>query len=88
MNSFFHFTTAPKIRLNPPTPLHPRSKFDKPDRPAADIYLQLLNKHHFPKSTEGKNGATTGGLPLPASKSTGNSSTGRNTPASARSRSG
>ncbi|WP_445242964.1 NACHT C-terminal alpha/beta 1 domain-containing protein [Microcoleus sp. N3A4] len=29
------------------------SKFDNPDRPAADIYLQLVKKHHCPKSTEG-----------------------------------
>jgi HEAT repeat protein len=29
------------------------SKFDNPDRPAADIYLQLIKKHHCPKSTEG-----------------------------------
>ena len=28
------------------------SKFDNPDRPAADIYLQLIKKHHCP-STEG-----------------------------------
>ncbi|MEG4534066.1 NACHT C-terminal alpha/beta 1 domain-containing protein [Microcoleus sp. D2_18a_D3] len=29
------------------------SKFDNPDNPAADIYLQLIKKHHCPKSTEG-----------------------------------
>jgi len=29
------------------------SKFDNPDNPAADIYLQLVKKHHYPKSTEG-----------------------------------
>ncbi len=29
------------------------SQFDRPDRPAADIYLQLVKKHHCPKSTEG-----------------------------------
>ena len=52
------------------------------NNPIADIYLQLVNKHHCPKSTEGKNAATTSGLPLPASKSTGNSSTERNTPSS------
>ncbi|MGB7709413.1 MAG: HEAT repeat domain-containing protein [Microcoleus sp.] len=30
-----------------------RTKFDHPDRPATDIYLQLVKKHHCPKSTEG-----------------------------------
>jgi GTPase SAR1 family protein len=29
------------------------SKFDNRDNPAADIYLQLVKKHHCPKSTEG-----------------------------------
>ncbi|WP_376786489.1 NACHT C-terminal alpha/beta 1 domain-containing protein [Planktothrix agardhii] len=29
------------------------SKFDNPDNPSADIYLQLIKKHHCPKSTEG-----------------------------------
>jgi HEAT repeat protein len=29
------------------------SKFDNRDNPAADIYLQLIKKHHCPKSTEG-----------------------------------
>ncbi|MFB2875641.1 hypothetical protein [Floridanema aerugineum] len=29
------------------------SKFDNRDRPATDIYLQLVKKHHCPKSTEG-----------------------------------
>ncbi|HLO49251.1 MAG TPA: hypothetical protein VK211_12615 [Kamptonema sp.] len=29
------------------------SKFDNRDRPAADIYLQLVKKHHCPKSTGG-----------------------------------
>ncbi|MEG4393168.1 NACHT C-terminal alpha/beta 1 domain-containing protein [Microcoleus sp. BROC3] len=29
------------------------SKFDDRDNPAADIYLQLIKKHHCPKSTEG-----------------------------------
>jgi HEAT repeat protein/energy-coupling factor transporter ATP-binding protein EcfA2 len=29
------------------------SKFDNPDNPATDIYLQLVKKHHCPKSTEG-----------------------------------
>ncbi|CAD5942076.1 hypothetical protein NO976_02048 [Planktothrix agardhii] len=28
------------------------SKFDNRDNPAADIYLQLVKKHHCPKSTE------------------------------------
>jgi energy-coupling factor transporter ATP-binding protein EcfA2 len=29
------------------------SKFDNRDNPATDIYLQLVKKHHCPKSTEG-----------------------------------
>jgi len=29
------------------------SKFDNRDNPAIDIYLQLVKKHHCPKSTEG-----------------------------------
>jgi len=29
------------------------SKFDNRDNPAIDIYLQLIKKHHCPKSTEG-----------------------------------